>query len=311
MLARLADAAMDATVIPGFSRIGYAARARSWDPLPRLDGRTVAITGATGGIGRAAAEGLAQLGADLVLLVRNTEQGEQLAGRLARAGARTARVVRCDLADLACVRAAAAQIPALDVLINNAGVLPGERTLSPDGFELTFATNVLGTFALTEALLPALREGRVPGRIITVSSGGMYAKRLDLDALQGTSGEFDGVSAYAQTKRAEVVLTDVWAERLCGTGIVAHAMHPGWVDTPGIQDALPGFSRFAGPILRTPEQGADTILWLAAAPEPATTSGGFWHDRRERPKHRLPRTHEAPGDAERLYDLCRTLTTEA
>lgn len=301
----LVDSALDRAIAPGFSRIGYLARRRTWAELPRLDGRTVAITGATGGIGRATAQGLAALGADLVLLVRDTKRGAEVAEECGGA-----RVVECDLADLASVRAAAAQLDTLHVLINNAGVMPAERTRSPDGFELAFATNVLGTFALTEALLPVLRAG-APSRIITVSSGGMYSQPLDLDAMQGTTGDYDGVRAYALTKRAQVVLTDEWAGRLRGTGVTAHSMHPGWVDTGGLQASLPGFARIAGPILRTPEQGADTILWLAAAPEPAETSGGFWHDRRLRPEHRLRKTREQPGDSARLYDLCRTLTTES
>ena len=302
----LADSALDLTIAPGFSRIGYLARHGAWDQLPRLDGRTVAVTGVTGGIGRATADGLAALGADLVLLVRNTKRGDEIAKELGG----NARVVECDLADLDSVRAAAAQIDTLHVLVNNAGVLPAERSFSPQGFELTFATNLLGTFALTEALLPVLKAG-APSRIITVSSGGMYSAPLDLEALKGTTGDFDGVRAYALTKRAQVVLTHEWARRLEGTGVTVHSMHPGWVNTGGLQESLPRFSKVAGPILRTPEQGADTIVWLAAAAEPATTSGEFWHDRRVRTEHRVGKTRERPGDPERLYDLCHTLTTES
>ncbi len=305
MLARLADATLDLTVAPGFSRIGYELRSRSWSRLPRLDGRTVAVTGATAGLGRAAAAGLAELGADVVLLVRDTARGEQVAAEVGGA-----RVVECDLASLTSVRAAAAQLDVLHVLINNAGVLPAARSASADGHELTFATNVLGMFALTEALLPVLQD-HAPARVINVSSGGMYSSRLDLDELQDPSGEFDGVRAYAQTKRAEVVLTKEWARRLDGTGVTVHAMHPGWADTPGVQSSLPRFRRLTAPILRNAAQGADTILWLAAAEEAAAGSGGFWHDRRRRPEHRLPNTRERPGDAARLYDLCRTLTEES
>ncbi|MBO9534841.1 MAG: SDR family NAD(P)-dependent oxidoreductase [Solirubrobacteraceae bacterium] len=307
MLAKPIDTALDTLVAPGFSRLGYAVRSRGWADLPRLDGRTVAITGPTGGIGEAAAEGLAALGASLILLVRNPEKGRALAAKLGG----SPRVIECDLSDLASVRAAAAQIDELHVLINNAGVMPDAYATSADGFELTFATNVLGMFALTEALLPALKAS-APGRIITVSSGGMYGQRLDVEAVQGTAktGEdFSGVRAYARTKRAEVVLSDEWARRLAGTGVSSYSMHPGWVNTPGLQQSLPGFARLTGPVLRTPEQGADTIVWLAAAPEAEVPSGGFWHDRRTRPEHRMRKTHEAPGDAARLYDLCTTLTT--
>lgn len=309
MLTKPIDQALDVLVAPGFSKLGYAVRSRSWAQLPRLDGRTVAITGPTGGIGQAAAEGLAALGATLLLLVRNPEKGERLAGQLTAGGAQV-RVIECDLADLASVRSAAAQIDQLHVLVNNAGVMPPERAESADGFELTFATNVLGMFALTEALIPVL-QANAPARIITVSSGGMYGRKLDLNAVQGkgvSADDFSGVTAYAHTKRAEVVLSDEWARRLSGTGVTSHSMHPGWVDTPGLQDGLPGFARLTRPILRTPEQGADTIVWLAAAPPSEVTNGGFWHDRRARPEHRMPKTREEPGDAERLYDLCASLT---
>lgn len=304
MLDRLIDTTLDVTVAPGFSRIGYAIRSRSWADIPRLDGRTVAVTGATAGLGRATAAGFARLGADVILLVRDRARGAHVAEEIGGA-----RVVECDLADLRSVRAAARQIDTLHVLVNNAGVLPAERTLSRDGFELTFATNVLGMFALTERLLGVLRAD-APARIVNVSSGGMYSRRLDLEDLQATRGGFDGVRAYALTKRAEVVLTKEWARRLAGTGVTVHAMHPGWADTPGVQSSLPRFRRVTAPILRTAEQGADTILWLAAADEPAASSGGFWHDRRLRPEHRLPTTRERPGDAERLYEICRSLTAE-
>ena len=297
----LIDRALDATVVGGYSRIGYELRRRAWPPLDAdLRGRTVAVTGASAGIGRAAAGGFARLGARVLLVVRDRERGQAVADMLDDAA-----VVVCDLADLGSVRAAARAIGPVDVLVNNAGAMPEERRLSADGFELTFATNVLGMFLLTELLIPSLRSG---ARIVNVSSGGMYTRRLDLDDLQADKGEYDGTRAYALTKRAEVVLTEVWARRLAGSGVTVHAMHPGWVDTAGLRDSLPRFRAVTRPILRTAEQGADTIVWLGAAAAPARTSGLFWHDRRPRPAHRLPGTREAPGDAERLYATCARLS---
>ena len=113
---------------------------------------------------------------------------------------------------------------------------------------------------------------------------------------------------YARTKRAQVILTELWAKRLAGTGVVVHAMHPGWADTPGVASSLPRFHRLTGPLLRSPEQGADTIVWLGAAAEPGESSGGFWHDRRRRPTHRVPWTRETPEDRERLWRECERLT---
>jgi dehydrogenase/reductase SDR family member 12 len=126
--------------------------------------------------------------------------------------------------------------------------------------------------------------------VITVSSGGMYTQRLDPAILQLPASRYRGVTAYAKAKRAQVALSREWAHRFAGTGVAFHAMHPGWVDTPGMAAALPGFRRLTRPILRTPEEGADTIVWLAAMPPERLGSGHFWHDRRPRPEHLVPHT---------------------
>jgi dehydrogenase/reductase SDR family protein 12 len=193
--------------------------------------------------------------------------------------------------------------PRLDVLVNNAGLLASDRVSSPDGIELTLATNVVGPFLLTSLLVGMVRAS-APARIINVSSGGMYTQRIDVDDLQSETGDFDGAAVYARTKRAQVILTELWAQRLLATGVVAHAMHPGWVDTPGPRSSLPNFSRLTRPLLRIPDEGADTIVWLGAADLPARSSGDFWHDRRPRPTHRVPWTKESAQDRERLWSAC-------
>jgi NAD(P)-dependent dehydrogenase (short-subunit alcohol dehydrogenase family) len=192
------------------------------------------------------------------------------------------------------------------VLINNAGVLPAERTYTEQGFELTFATNVLGPFLLTALLLPALRRS-APSRVINVSSGGMYTSRIDVDDVQLEHRKFNGPRFYAHTKRAEVILSEEWGSRLAADGITVHSMHPGWVATPGIAASLPGFHRIMRPLLRSPAQGADTIVWLAGAPEGVRTTGKFWHDRRPRSKHRVPWTRETPAERARLFAQCEAL----
>jgi NAD(P)-dependent dehydrogenase (short-subunit alcohol dehydrogenase family) len=298
---------MDAAVVPGYTRIGHAVRSRGYAALPRMDGRTVLVTGATGGIGRAAAEGFARLGAHVVILARDRSRGTRAAGEIARAtGNAEIDVVRGDLADLASLRAVAQDVGPLDVLVHNAGALPDRRRESADGIELTLATNVVGPFALTAALADRLAAA-APARIVTVSSGGMYTQALDLDDLQSRREPFRGAAAYARTKRAQVVLTGEWNRRLAGRGITAHAMHPGWVDTPGIAASLPRFHRVLRPLLRTPAQGADTIVWLGAADEPLRRPGRFWHDRRERPVTRLPGTATEPEQALRLWEACERL----
>ncbi|MBJ7521797.1 MAG: SDR family NAD(P)-dependent oxidoreductase, partial [Solirubrobacteraceae bacterium] len=179
-----------------------------------------------------------------------------------------------------------------------------------DGIELTFATNVAGPFLLT-SLLSDLLAAAAPSRVINISSGGMYTAKLDADDLQAAEGTFDGVRQYAQTKRAEVILTELWAERLHERGVIVHSMHPGWVDTPGVQESLPTFNKIMGPLLRDAAQGADTIVWLGAAEEPLHSTGTFWHDRRARPTHRVPWTKESDDDRRRLWEELERLTTEA
>ena len=197
----------------------------------------------------------------------------------------------------------------LDVLVLNAGALTHKYTVTGEGNELTLATHVFSPFLLVRALRPLL-EAAAPSRVIVVASGGMYTQPLDVAALDPDPAAYDGTKTYARCKRAQVVLAEEWTRHLLGTGITANAMHPGWADTPGLRTALPGFSRVVGPLLRTPEQGADTIVWLAAAPEAADLSGLFFLDRRPRAKHRLRRTRrpDEAREAARLWRLCTERT---
>jgi dehydrogenase/reductase SDR family protein 12 len=315
MINKLLDEAMDWTVLPGYSKVGYALRERL---VPRgpldLDGRSAIVTGATSGIGEAACVALARGGATVNLVVRDLERGEAARARVAKeSGSEALKLHRCDLSNLASVRAFASAFAAtdgLDVLVNNAGVLPPERTHTDEGFELTFATNVLGPFLLTALLVPSL-VAAAPSRVINVSSGGMYTAKLDLDDLQLEDHDYSGNRFYAHTKRAEVVLGDEWARRLAPQGVHVYSMHPGWVATPGVAASLPGFNKVMGPLLRDPAAGADTIVWLAGSPAAGAETGGFWHDRRRRPEHRLPSTREGDGDAARLFAECERLSGAA
>ncbi len=312
VLGQVIDQALDWLVLPGFSKVGYKVRERL---LPRepvdLTGRSVMITGANSGIGEAACVDLARLGAKVHIVVRNRERGERALERIARSSRSSALQLHiCDLSSLASVHDFAANFLAsgavLDVLVNNAGVLPSRRTQTEEGFELAFATNVLGPFLLTALLLPALRRS-APSRVINVSSGGMYTARIDLEDVQLARRKFRGATFYAHTKRAEVILSEEWGRRLAAENIFVHSMHPGWVATAGLSTSLPWFSRVMRPFLRDPAAGADTIVWLAGASEAIQSTGEFWQDRRRRPKHRVPWTRESEGERASLFTMCEDL----
>jgi dehydrogenase/reductase SDR family member 12 len=312
---RLADL-QDRLIVPGllgFTNAGYHWHKRSWKPLAvSLRDRTVVVTGATSGLGQAAALQLAELGARVILGGRNRDKAEDTRREIVAAtGNENVAVALADLSLLADVRKLARKLlrdePRIHVLVNNAGVLLNQRTTTAEGNEATLATNLLAPYLLTQTLLPRLRES-APSRIINVSSGGMYATGLALDDLQYERSAYDGSRAYARTKRALVALTEVWAERLKDSGVVVHAMHPGWADTPGVAGSLPGFHRITRRFLRTAEQGADTITWLAASPEAARVSGVFWLDREPHTTHVLPGTDPSPQQREELLDALARLT---
>jgi len=275
-----------------------------------MDGKVVLVTGATSGLGLAAATRLSGLGASIRFLARDQGRAEAAAASMVgTSGNSDVRFGIADLSDLASVRAFATTFrrdqARLDVIIHNAGALSRRYQTTIDGFELTVATQLIAPFVLTDELLPLLRA-TAPARVITVSSGGMYAERFDLNCLEMTEDTYNGVTAYARAKRAQVVLNAEWARRQGGSGIVFHAMHPGWADTPGIQASLPAFHRLTRPLLRSAEEGADTIVWLAASSEAAGSSGGFWHDRKRRWEHKLPWTRSAGAEADgaQLWDWC-------
>ena len=306
------DKLMDATVLPGFSSLGYRARRSGWTETPDLTQHSVLVTGASSGLGAATCELLAGSGAEVHMLVRDLEKGEAVRTAIAeRTGSERVRLLRCDVSDLGSVRELAAAFVAeghaLTALVNNAGVMPPERSRSADGLELGFATNVAGPFLLTALLLPALRR-RSPSRVVNVSSGGMYTAKLDPDDVQLERRAYDPARFYAHTKRCEVLLTELWQARLAGTGVTAHSMHPGWADTPGIRESLPGFRRVMAPLLRDARQGADTIAWLCWAPEPLAEPGRFWQDRAVRPTYKRRSTRERGEDRERLWDECVRLS---
>ena len=309
----IVDALLELTIVGSFTRIGPVVRRRleRWPPPPSdvLAGRTVLVTGPTSGLGRQVTDELAALGARVVLMGRNKARLTEVRDALvARHGVDRFPIAIADMGSLESVRAGADQVLAtesrLDVLIDNAGAIFPARAIGPDGIEATFATLVVGPFTLIRGLLPLL-DRTAGSRVIAVTSGGQYAQALDLDDLQYSRGAYDGTRAYARAKRAQVALIREWARRFGGAGIRFDSMHPGWARTPGLVKALPGFARLMDPLLRTPAEGTDTLVWLATATadEADGPGGSLWLDRRTRPFDRLPKTRLSRLDRRRLWEL--------
>jgi dehydrogenase/reductase SDR family member 12 len=311
----LLDSLLDASVFFAFDRSGFerhARRFRSEDLEVTLSGRVALVTGAGTGLGRAIAAALARLGAEVRLLCRDAARGRAAQEALrTETGSPQIHLDLLDVSDLAAVGRYAERAPErVDVLVHNAGVLLDEREETADGIERTLATNVVGPFLLTRLLRPRLEASR-GARVVFVSSGGMYPVRLDLADPLWRERPFDGVVAYAHTKRMQVVLAEMWAARFAGTRVCVNAMHPGWADTQGVRASLPRFHRLMASRLRTPQEGADTAVWLAACARIEGRSGAFWFDRAAVTTHLLPWTRESAAERRELWELCEQLAARA
>jgi len=303
--------AADASVFFSFDRTGYklhAQRFREDDLAVDLAGKRFLVTGANAGLGRATALALADLGADVWLLCRDRRKGETARDEIRLAtGNEAVHLAVVDVASRASILAFAKSWDEQPIhgLIHNAGLLLDAWQETPDGIERTFATHVVGPFLLTAQLLPGLKKAGGSGgaRVIWVTSGGMYLKKLQVEDPIWLNRRFDGVAAYAETKRAQVVLAELWAERLRGTGVTVNVMHPGWADTAGVRNALPGFSKMMGRRLRDSRQGADTIVWLAACERIADVTSGFFFDRRKVSTHVFPWTRETEEERAMLWEM--------
>jgi dehydrogenase/reductase SDR family member 12 len=299
------ESIQDASVVRSFDRSGFLRHRRRYsqsDIAVSLEGKICLVTGSNSGIGKATAEGLARRGAEVWLLCRNRGRAEKAQMELKEeTGNDNIHVQAVDMSSLASVKKACTELPmqSIDALVHNAGVLPGERRQTAEGLELTYATNVAGPFLMTTLLQPRMEKSK-DCRLVWVASGGMLPVRLNCGEMADPPMPFNGVSAYAQTKRAQSVLTELLAEKYTGNTITVSCMHPGWVDTPAVETSIPRFHKLTKSILRRPAEGADTILWLVACRRLRGQSGFFWFDRRRSRAHVFPWTRENEGERREL-----------
>ena len=276
-----------------------------------MAGKTVVITGGTGGIGRATAEGLAELGAQVVITGRDPERTASVARQiLAAGGSGSVEPMAADLSSQQVVRRLADELvqkhPRIDVLVNNVGGYWNHRQVTANGLERTFALNHLAPFLLTNLLLDPLIAG-APARVVTVSSNAHAMGRIDFDDLQAERS-YSGARAYNQSKLANVLFSYELARRLAGRGVTANALHPGVVSTgfgsedPGrLQKLIMPVGRF---LLKTPEKGAETSIYLASSPDVEGVSGRFFVNSKQ--KKSAPQSYDR-DDALRLWDVSAEL----
>jgi NAD(P)-dependent dehydrogenase (short-subunit alcohol dehydrogenase family) len=320
-IARPVDDLLEFSVVGSFSRVGYLVRSHleGWKEPSRLDGKTMIVTGASSGIGQAVAVHLAALGANVWLVGRNPDR-LRFASKAAESagGGGLIHTAEVDVVNAHAVSAFVDRVTSVDqelhALIHNAGALFRDYGLADDGrgvlTERTVATHVLAPFRLSLLLAPLLRCAE-QSVIVTVTSGGMYTQRFDPSHIEAGPVGYRGAVVYGRAKRAQVVLSHEWARRWGSDGVASYAAHPGWVKTPGLAAGLPSFSKL-GPLLRTPAQGADTVVWLGAD-EPRRNDAsapidGLWHDRRRRGEYYLPTTRRTSSESEQdgsaLWDWC-------
>lgn len=292
-----------------YTRRGYESAAKRFNPADlevNLSGRSFMVTGANSGIGKATAQEIANRGGTVHMVCRNKGRADTAKDEIVeKSKNQDVHVHIVDMSNMRQVWEFAenfSQNNTLHVLINNAGCMINQRELTEEGLEKNFATNTLGTYILTTALIPLLKKATDP-RVITVSSGGMLTQKLDLENLQFEKGAFDGTMAYAQNKRQQVILTERWAAQ--HKDIHFSSMHPGWADTPAVQTSMPSFHAKMQSRLRTEAMGADTVVWLAVSPSAAKQKSGlFFQDRTAVATHLpLAASRSSPQDEEKLTSI--------
>lgn len=293
---------------PTYTKIGYYARRLSWGSGPKLNfsGQNWLVTGASLGIGKAIMKAAAEAGANVIGVARGMDRLEAARSELSAEAASRVRLMTADFSLQSATQEFLDDLLAsgekFDVLMNNVGLLLNDLTITSEGRESSFVTNVLSHFQLTEGLLHngGLTDNAV---IVNMTSGGMYNAPVGIRGLNTTDPKrYNGKASYAYAKRAQAVLTEYWDRTYRGQGIRSYVTHPGWAKTPGVKDALPMFWKIQNLILRTPLQGGDTALWLCETRPAALDEEAVWFDRKARPVHMYEFTKKAQCTEQELVD---------
>lgn len=299
-----------------FTRKAFLEAQKTFKPLDEnLDGKHVLITGGNSGIGLCSAIQLAKYGASVHIACRSKERGENAVKEILEKSNVDSSKVKLHLLDLSksndvhLFAKSFAQETKLFCLVNNAGCMLNTRAENSYGYEINFATNTLGMYILTKSFIESGVLAK-DSRVVTVTSGGMYTQKLELDDVQFKKGTFDGTAAYAKHKRQQVVLADIWAEKF--PEIYFCTVHPGWADTPAVQTSMPEFREKMLNNLRTPEEGSDCITSaVAGKKEDLGPSGSFYTDRAAVSKHLpLACTVESSSDRVKLVEIMESFFTE-
>ncbi|XP_026137442.1 dehydrogenase/reductase SDR family member 12-like [Carassius auratus] len=299
-----------------FTKGGFLSASKNFvekDLETSMAGRSFMITGANSGIGKATAMAIAKKGGTIHMVCRNKDKAEEARAEIVKeSGNKEIYVHILDLTETKKVWEFAESFKkkykTLNVLINNAGCMMAKREVNDEGLEKSFVSNSLAVYILIKSLIPLLEKSPEP-RVITVSSGGMLVQKLRTGNLQSQRGRYDGTMVYAQNKRQQMVMTEQFAK--AHPNIHFSVMHPGWVDTPIIANAMPDFHSSMKERLRTPEQGADTVVWLAVSEAAVKNpSGRFFQDRQMVSAHLpLAWTHSSQLEDQKFMSIMEDLAS--
>ncbi|MEM1283272.1 MAG: SDR family NAD(P)-dependent oxidoreductase [Chlamydiota bacterium] len=301
---KIFDRLLDKSIYFSFDRSGYKRHAKEFKNETFVgEGKVAIVTGANAGIGLGVTKALCQSGVKVHMLCRSLERGKKAVEEICtnQEDAQLS-LLQVDVSEPKSIDAflGSDRHQQFDIIVNNAGGMPEILTKNSLDHEIVWASHVSGHYRLTQGLIEQ-DQLRLGARVITVSSGGMYSQKLDLSDLNFQKSDYNKYTAYANAKRAQVILNELWHERY-GEAIRFSCMHPGWVRTDGVRFAMPWFYWWMEKRLREVGEGADTVVWLALTRE-KYRGGQFWFDRKEAPVHLAEKTKESHKHREELLEV--------